>query len=137
MKTVKAKKTSPTSDDAEFQERLSSIIKDAAIEGAITIQAMIQDDKCSDASRLAAAKWAIERAAGKDHSTDDNENASFAFLMEIVRELRSSKQLDSVKQAPQLVASAPKIEGKTEAASKDEPKQEEKDWGKWIGSNLN
>ena len=125
MKTVRAKKPTPKSDDEKLQDDLDDIIKLAAIEGAELIRDMIGDDKFADASRLAAAKYAVERADSDNKQSDDN--ATIGFFMDLVRQIRTSKELASPEGQSNLLS------GKSEP----EKKEDDKDWSKWINSNVN
>lgn len=117
MKTVRPKKQASSAKQVETE--LDHILKDAAIEGAELIREMITNPKTSDASRLAAAKYAIERLAAKDNP-NESEKVSLQAFMEIIRDIRSAPKLDS-----------PKV------GASQENQSESKDWSGWIKSNIN
>lgn len=110
--------TRNSSKPEDFEKELDESIKAAARAGIQLITEMITDTDCSDASRLAAAKWAIERAAAKDDAgAEDN---SITAIMQIIRQMNQTKE----QPAPAL----PKNEAKGESAD---------DWKGWIDSNVN
>jgi hypothetical protein len=75
-------------DDAEMQAELLHKIREAAIKGMDLIHSMITDPEISDASRLAAARYAIDRVV-KDNHGPENRDATLGQLLEIVRQLRT------------------------------------------------
>jgi hypothetical protein len=123
---MKSKKTkiepapSPANDPADISTQVDTMLKKAALEGAEQILKMINDPEVSDASRLAAAKWAVERV-NKDKSPEDA-SVSLSSLMEIVRQMRSQAQ----------TGPAPAIALQGEAAKPSEPAN----YDQWIDSNL-
>lgn len=109
---MKKEKAKPEKRDLENE------IKDAAKEGLELIRSMIRDDDVTDATRLAAAKWAIERAG--DLEEKDAEEGAVTVIMQFIRHMKASKAL-----AP---APAPLVEGS---------ETQTEDWSTWIESNLN
>jgi len=92
-------------------------IKQAAIDGANLIQSMIMDPEFTDATRLAAAKYAIERAAAKDGAADQDN--SVLAIMQMIRQISSTKELPPATDLPGI-----------------EAKKDENDWDTWIAANF-
>lgn len=108
-------------DQGDISAQVDAKLKEAALKGADTILKMIEDPEASDASRLAAAKWAVERVS-KDKSPD-GESVSLSELMEIVRGMRSQAK----------PTTTPPAKPAADAAKPSEPEN----FDQWIDSNLN
>ena len=105
------------------QEQLSLSIQETALEAIQQIQTMVTGKEVSDSTRLAACKYAIERAAEENKPKDDKEAGVLAILMQFIRELRATDQAG--RAAPPL---APPTEPQAIA-----PKE---NWDSWLRTNL-
>jgi hypothetical protein len=118
------KKTPPKElTDEEFRAQLSEAIRGSAEEAAKQIKEMITGADVSDATRLAACKYAIEHAMG-EKTEGESKDAALSLLMQFVREARQEK---GNERATPIIPLDP------EAA----PESADKDWGGWVKSNLN
>lgn len=111
----------PLTED-EVASEVAMNLKLAALKGAEEINKMITDKDVGDSTRLAAAKWAVERAEEKDKGPD--KGATIGQVMDLVRELRAQTVGQKVEAAV--------LPGET----LEKPTESQADYGQWIASNL-